>query len=105
VRHEGTNDTDETDKTYPGGRKGGERRHMAPSQPVTRRCYELRLSMDLWEDLERRIRERGVRIDERLALLALLRSGEEDALTARRSVLLDATRKAARRVRDEMLRA
>ena len=35
--------------------------------------------MDLWTELERRIRNRGFRVEERLALLAKLRDGESPA--------------------------
>ena len=68
---------------------------------VPGRCYEALLHMDLWVDLERRIRQRNVRVDERLALLALLRDGEEGALAARRSELMRAVDQAARRLLDE----
>lgn len=52
--------------------------------------------MDLWEDLERRIRERGVRVDERLELLRALRAGED--LTARRESLRRAVEEAKGRL-------
>ena len=55
--------------------------------------------MDLWEDLEQRVRERGVRVDERLALLQMLRAGED--LAPRREALRRAVREAARRLLDE----
>ena len=52
--------------------------------------------MDLWEDLEQRIRERGVRVDERLALLRTLQAGED--LAARREALRRAVGAAADRL-------
>jgi hypothetical protein len=52
--------------------------------------------MDLWEDLEQRIRERGVRVDERLALLGTLQAGED--LASRREALRRAVRAAADRL-------
>lgn len=55
--------------------------------------------MDLWEDLERRIRERGVRVDERLELLRVLRAG--DALDTRRGDLRRAVEQAAKRLLEE----
>ena len=33
--------------------------------------------MDYWEELEKQIRERGVRVEQRIELLNLLKSGEE----------------------------
>ena len=55
--------------------------------------------MDLWKDLECRIRDRGVRVDERLALLVVLRAGQ--GLAARRHELRQAVERAARRLLDE----
>lgn len=55
--------------------------------------------MDLWEDLERRIRERGVRVDERLELLRVLRAG--DALDTQRGDLRRAVEQAAKRLLEE----
>ena len=55
--------------------------------------------MDLWNDLEQRIRDRGVRVDERLALLHALRAGED--LGPRREGLHRAVRDAARRLLEE----
>ncbi len=55
--------------------------------------------MDLWEDLERRIREQGVRVDERLELLRVLRAG--DALDTRRGDLRRAVEQAAKRLLEE----
>lgn len=56
--------------------------------------------MDIWADLERRIRERGVRVDERLALLALLRAPDAAkrlaALGAARLAEVEAARDALR---------
>ena len=37
-----------------------------------------------WDELERRIRARGVRVEERLALLAILRAEDADARLAER---------------------
>jgi hypothetical protein len=57
--------------------------------------------VDLQEELEARVRERGVRVEERLALLQALVSDPNGALelVARREALLDAVGAAARRVR------
>ena len=55
--------------------------------------------MDLWNDLEQRVRERGVRVDERLEVLRMLRAGED--LASRREALRRAVREAARRLLDE----
>jgi len=52
--------------------------------------------MELWEDLERRIRDRGVRVDERLALLRVLQADGD--LTAHREALRQAVAEAARRL-------
>ena len=56
--------------------------------------------MSSLEDLERKIRERGVRVEERLELLRVL--GESDAaskLAARQEELLAAVRAAASKLR------
>ena len=58
--------------------------------------------MDLWKDLERRIRDRGVRVPERLELLRVLRAGE--GLASRRQALRQAVDEAARRILDEASR-
>lgn len=58
--------------------------------------------MDLWEDLERRIRDRGVRVSERLEILSVLRAGE--GLASRREALRRAVDEAARRLLDEASR-
>jgi hypothetical protein len=57
----------------------------------------------LWEEIERRVRERGVRVPERLALLAHLRGGDDGAerLARRREEGLEALRRAAAAVRRE----
>jgi hypothetical protein len=56
--------------------------------------------MEAREDLERRIRERGVRVEERLALLELLtRADGEDELAERREALLERARKAGEKLR------
>jgi len=52
--------------------------------------------MDLWEDLACRIRARGVRVDERLELLRILRTGED--LAARREGLRRAVEEAKARL-------
>jgi len=52
------------------------------------------------EDIERRIRERGVRMDERLALLRVLKSANaEEKLEEKHESLLEAVRKAASRLK------
>ena len=59
----------------------------------------------VWDELERRIRERGHRVEERLALLALLR--EPDAagrLEAQRRALLEAFEGALEALRAEAYR-
>jgi hypothetical protein len=60
--------------------------------------------VDLAEDLEARVRERGVRVEERLALLRALLAETSGAagLTGRREALLEAVRAAARRVRESL---
>lgn len=59
--------------------------------------------MNAWDELERRVRERGVRVERRLALIALLRDdhGASERLAARRRLLLAAVEKAAADVRRE----
>jgi hypothetical protein len=61
--------------------------------------------MNAWDELERRVRERGVRVEQRLALVALLRDEGRTAerLAARRQALLAAVAKAAADVRREAL--
>lgn len=61
--------------------------------------------MSLREELERRIRERGVRVDQRLELLRLVLGGEGNAVGAsavdgKCNALLEAARQAARRLRE-----
>lgn len=52
--------------------------------------------MESLQDLERRIRDRGVRVEERLALLRLLAQPDaEKQLAARREELLAAVKRAA----------
>jgi hypothetical protein len=60
--------------------------------------------VDLREDLEARIRERGVRVEERLALLRALVSEQNGAadIARRREALLEAVRAATRRVRESL---
>lgn len=59
--------------------------------------------MTCLEDLERRIRERGVRVEERLALLRILASGDgEKKLAARQQELLDSVRKASTALKREL---
>jgi len=58
-----------------------------------------------WDEMERRIRARGVRVDERLALLALLRKPEPGVrLAAETSRLRQAVEDAVSAVRAEALR-
>lgn len=61
-------------------------------------------AMSAWDDLEQRIRDRGVRVEERIELLRLLRSNsaEERAVTERRAELLEEIRRAAGKVREEL---
>jgi len=56
------------------------------------------------EDLEPRIRSRGLRVEERLALLATLLTepGEPTGPLDRREQLLEAVRAAARKVREAL---
>lgn len=52
------------------------------------------------EDIERRVRERGVRVDERLALLRVLKSASaEEKLEEKSESLVEAVRKAASRLK------
>jgi hypothetical protein len=62
--------------------------------------------MDYVQDLERRIRERGVRVEERLELLRLLAAGSEglETLVARRRRLAEAVRAAGEALREEASR-
>ena len=61
--------------------------------------------MNAWDELERRVRERGVRVEQRLALIALLRdeARTSEALAARRQALLAAVTRTAAAVRREAL--
>ena len=59
--------------------------------------------MNCLEDLERRIRERGVRVEERLALLRILAAGDGDKqIAARQQELLDRVRKMAAALKQEL---
>jgi len=60
--------------------------------------------MALWDDLEARVREQGVRVDERLRLLTMLRDAEtgEDAVGRENVALLQAIQDAANRVKSEI---
>lgn len=60
--------------------------------------------MDLREELAARVRERGVRVEDRLALLQALVSEPNGAadLMRRRELLLEAVRAAVRRVRESL---
>ena len=55
--------------------------------------------MDLWTELERRIRDRGFRVEERLALLARLREGGSPAEEG--EAILERVRRAAEALRRE----
>jgi hypothetical protein len=56
--------------------------------------------MDGREDLERRVAGRGVRVEERLALLKVLAQADaEKELGARREALLEAVRRAGEKLR------
>lgn len=56
--------------------------------------------MTILDDLERRIRERKVRVEERLELLRVLQEpGAEDKLAAKQAKLLDAVRRAANKLK------
>lgn len=58
------------------------------------------MPMDSLEDLERRIRERGVRVEERLALLGVLAAADAEAqLAARREALLQAVLRASEKLK------
>lgn len=60
--------------------------------------------MALWDDLEAKVRAQGVRVDERLRLLAVLRDAGagEDAVSREGTVLLQAIKDAANRVKDDI---
>ena len=60
--------------------------------------------MTLWDDLEGRIRAQGVRVDERLRLLAMLRDAgaEEDPVGREANALLQAIKDAATRVKSDI---
>lgn len=56
--------------------------------------------MTVVDDLERRIRERKVRVEERLELLRILQEpGAEDKFAAKQAKLLDAARRAANKLK------
>jgi hypothetical protein len=62
--------------------------------------------MSHWEEFERRIRERGVRVEQRLGLLAKLReadaggeSRETPSIAERRKALLDAVGELAQKIK------
>jgi hypothetical protein len=58
-----------------------------------------------WDEIERRIRARGVRVEERLALLALLRDPRaSERLEGRREALRKAVEDAVEAVRREAFR-
>lgn len=61
--------------------------------------------MNAWDELERRVRERGVRVEQRLALIALLRdeARTSEQLAARRQALVAAVARAVADVRREAL--
>lgn len=61
--------------------------------------------MNAWDELERRVRERGVRVEQRLALIALLRDEvrTSEGLATRRQALLSAVTRAVADVRREAL--
>jgi hypothetical protein len=60
--------------------------------------------MALWEDLEVKVRAQGVRVDERLRLLAMLRDADagEDAVSCEGTALLQAIKNVANRVKDDI---
>lgn len=59
--------------------------------------------MSFWEALEQRVRERGVRVEERLALIDHLRRADGEAsLAQERQRLLRGVDEAARRVREAL---
>lgn len=60
--------------------------------------------MTLWDNLETKVRLQGVRVDERLRLLALLREAEtgEDAVGRESTELLQAIKDAASRVKSDI---
>ena len=60
--------------------------------------------MALWDDLEAKVRAQGVRVDERLCLLAVLREAEpgEDAISHEGTALKQAIKDAVIRVKDDI---
>jgi len=58
----------------------------------------------LWDDLEDKVRTQGVRIDERLRLLAVLRDAGvgDDAVSREGTELLQAIKDAANRVKSDI---
>jgi hypothetical protein len=61
--------------------------------------------MDLWSVLEERIKQHGVRVDERLQLLAQLRSDHEtgaSSVAARKEELVRNVEAAAERLKGEL---
>lgn len=60
--------------------------------------------MDIWADVERRIRERGVRVEERLALLSRLREPDAaEQLEARGDALLQQVKVTLKHLRTEAI--
>ena len=59
--------------------------------------------MSLWDDLEVKVRAQGVRVDERLRLLAMLRDAGagDDAVSRESTALLQAIKGATQRVKDD----
>jgi len=62
-----------------------------------------------WEEFEKRIRDRGVRVEERLRLLGLLREAAESqdasskkAIVVQRKELLDAVGAAAQKIKEAL---
>lgn len=89
----------------PGGAEGVPRRAAdGPIRSVAGPGYGGPL-MNAWDELERRVRERGVRVEQRLALIALLRdeAHTSERFAARRQALLLAVTRAAADVRREAL--
>ena len=60
--------------------------------------------MTLWDDLEVKVREQGVRVDERLRLLAMLRDAdtEEDAVNRESTAMMQSIKDAANRVKGDI---
>lgn len=65
--------------------------------------------MSHWEEFERRVRARGVRVEQRLALLALLREPEtrggpagEPSIARRREALLSQVGELARKIKESL---